>query len=120
MIATANGTPLTADQNPAAGDVVEDSDLDYVGSHTHHAKTWTASDHLVCSLTDSTGTATCFGEFAIGGSLLFADGVTVNFGGTSDSVSITGGTGAYRGVTGTVTSKEVGNTDNSDVTITLR
>jgi hypothetical protein len=119
-IVTANGTPLTAEQTPAAGDVLEDSDLDYVGSHAHHAKNWTASDHLVCSLTNSTGGATCFGEFAVGGSLLFADGVTVNFGGTTDRVPITGGTGAYQGVTGTVTSKEVGNTNNSDVTITLQ
>jgi hypothetical protein len=119
-ITTANGTPLSAEATPAAGDVLEDSDLDYVGNHTHHARNWTASDHIVCSLTDSTGDATCFGEFAIGGSLLFADGVTVSFGGTTDRVALTGGTGAYQGVTGTVTSKEVGNTNNADVTITLQ
>lgn len=119
-ITTATGTPLAADATPAAGDVLEDSDLDYVGTHAHHAKNWTASDHLVCSITNSTGGATCFGEFAVGGSLLFADGVSVNFSGTTDRVPITGGTGAYQGVTGTVTSTEVGSTNNANVTITLQ
>jgi|HubBroStandDraft_1064217.scaffolds.fasta_scaffold220459_1 hypothetical protein len=118
-IVSATGTPLPAEATPAAGDVLEDSDLDYVGNHSHHARNWTASDHVVCSLTNSTGGATCFGEFAIGGSLLFADGVTVSFGQTTDRVALTGGTGAYQGLTGTVTSKEVGNTNNADVTITL-
>lgn len=119
-ITTPTGAPLAADATPAAGDVVEDSDLDFVGSHTHHAKHWTVSDHLVCSLTDNTGGATCFGDFAIGGSLLFADGVTVAFGGTTVRVALTGGTGAYEGASGTVTAKEIGTTNNADVTITLQ
>jgi len=64
-IVSATGTPLPAEATPAAGDVLEDSDLDYVGNHSHHARNWTASDHVVCSLTNSTGGATCFGEFMV-------------------------------------------------------
>jgi hypothetical protein len=120
-ITTATGAPLAASASPAAGDVLETSDLDYVGTHSHHAKSWTASDHLVCSLTDATGDATCFGEFAVGGSLIYADGVSTNLEGSGNSVPVSGGTGAYQRVTGgAVTSKEVGKTNNSDVTITLQ
>jgi len=120
-ITDSNGKPVPSSAAPAAGDVLESTDLDYVGSHTHHAKNWTASDHLVCSLTNSSGAAICFGQFAVGGSLIYADGVSVNLEGTSTSVQITGGTGAYQNITGgTVMSKEVGNTNNSDVTITLQ
>jgi hypothetical protein len=122
-ITNSTGTPIASSTAPAAGDVFESSDLDYVGTHTHHAKSPTASDHLVCSLTDATGDATCFGEFAIGGSLLYADGVSVNLAGTGNSTSVplSGGTGEYQNVTGgTVVSKEVGKTNNSDVTITLQ
>ena len=120
-ITDASGTPLPASATPAAGDVLESSDLDYVGTHSHHAKSWTASDHLVCSLTDATGDATCFGEFAVGGSLIYADGVSTNLFGTGTSVPLSGGTGAYQSVTGgSVVSKEVGKSNNSDVTITLQ
>lgn len=119
-ITDANGKPVPSSASAAAGDVVVSDDLDYVGSHSHHAKNWTASDHLVCSLTDSSGAAVCFGEFAVGGSLLYADGVSVNIGGNTNTVQLTGGTGAYRNITGgTVTSTPVGKTNNTDVTIAL-
>jgi len=115
------GKPVPSSAAPAAGDVLESSDLDYVGTHTHHAKTSTASDHLVCSLTNSSGDAICFGAFAIGGSLIYADGVSVNLADPRAGVEVTGGTGAYQNVTGgTVVSKGIGKTNNSDVTITLQ
>jgi len=118
-ITDANGKPVPSSASPAAGDVFVTDDLDYVGNHTHHAKNWTVSDHLVCSLTDSSGDAICFGEFAVGGSMLYADGASVNLAG-NNVVQLTGGTGAYRNITGgTVTSTQVGKTNNSDVTIVL-
>jgi hypothetical protein len=97
---------------------------DYVGNHTHHAKTWTASDHIRCvfqtvpSTPTGTATAVCDGQIAIGGSMLLADHVTATMSNASTNVPITGGTGAYRGYHGTSTNTNVG-PNNSEFRIVL-
>jgi hypothetical protein len=105
---------------PAAGDTLDISSRDFVGNHKHHAKHFTVTDHLRCTFTTAS-TAVCNGQFAIGGSMLLAENVNVNLDFTTPKVvvPITGGTGVYEHAKGTVTSINIGNTGNSDVTITL-
>jgi hypothetical protein len=118
------GQPLGPGATPTVGDSFDNTDLDYVGTHKHHAKTWTASSHLVCTFTSITGpmsgTATCDGQIAIGGSMLLAENAKVSFSNSPTVVvSITGGTGKFRGAHGHVKSTSIGNTNNSDITITF-
>jgi len=121
-VVTPQGKPLGPSSAPAVGDINDNTDLDYVGNHKHHAKQSTASDHLRCTITGSTGsgaTATCDAQIAIGGSMLLANHVELTF---SDSsalvvVPINGGTGIYRHAHGRVISTSVGS--NSDFTINV-
>lgn len=117
---TANGTAITnSNAAPAVGDYIVSSDLDYVGNHKRHAKSWTATDHLVCTFVTAS-TAVCDGEIAMGNSMLVADHISENFASNSPTMvfQITGGTGALAGAHGTVTSTSIGNTNNSDFTVT--
>jgi hypothetical protein len=115
------GRPI-ADPNaaPAAGDTLEVTNRDFVGNHKHHAKRFTVTDHLRCTFT-SASEAVCNGQFAIGGSMLLAENATVKLDFTTPTVvvPITGGTGVYEHAKGTVTSNNIGNTGNADVTISL-
>jgi hypothetical protein len=110
----ANGQAASA---PAANDEYISTDLDYVGTHAHHAKNWTASDHEFC-IFPTAAAATCFGQFAVGGSMIYADKFTLTQS-SNGTVAITGGTGQFAGATGTVSMKQVGTTSNSDVTIVV-
>jgi hypothetical protein len=107
----AAGKPIT-DPNaiPMAGDHVDTTRLYYVGNHTHHASSFSASDHVACTLT-SASTATCSAQLAIGGSLLLANAFTNP---STGPVQINAGTGKYKNARGTISSN-----NNHDVTITL-
>jgi hypothetical protein len=118
------GQPLSANATPVVGDSFENTDLYYVGNHKHHATTWTATGHLVCTFTSITGpmsgTATCDGQIAIGGSMLLAENAKLSFSNSPTVVvPISGGTGKFRGAHGRVRSTSIGNTNNSDITITF-
>lgn len=117
------GKPITNQQTlPGVGAYLIASDLDYVGNHKTHAATSTVSDNIVCTLTVSTPSsvmAVCDGAFAVGGSLLVANHVTVDLTASSPAFPITGGTGQFKGAHGKLESTSVGKTNNSDVTITL-
>lgn len=116
----ADGTPTqppSATSPPAIGERFLVTDELYVGTHTRHAKAFTATDHLACTITTDTGAATCDGQIAIGGSMLLAQNVTVNLAGASTVVTINGGTGRYLHARGTATSVSVGTTPNSDFTV---
>jgi len=120
----ASGQPITnPNAEPAVGDRFDSTDLDYVGTHAHHASRYSASDHLSCTFTSisgNSGTATCDGQIAIGSSMLLADNVQVNLGNNGiSSVPLNAGTGVYKGAQGTVSSQGIGNTNNSNLTITL-
>jgi|tagenome__1003787_1003787.scaffolds.fasta_scaffold20975121_4 hypothetical protein len=92
---------------PAAGDVFEIDSLDYVGTHTHHAKQAAMSDYLRCTFLPSLEPE-CYGYVAIDGSL-------VRF----HNMDVIGGTGRYQGVTGkTLKNEEV--PGGSDIAIRLR
>jgi hypothetical protein len=98
------------------GEKLTSTDDDYVGNHKHHAKRSTASDHIVCTFTSTAYVATCDGQIAIGGSLLLAQDVTVDFG-QSATVVLNGGTGVYKGAHGTATAVAFDNSSNSDFTV---
>jgi len=109
----------TPPQTFAAGDLIESSDTDYVGTHLHHANLATASDHEMC-IFSSPKSAACYGQVAIGGSMIFARFALEMS--PQSSAQIYGGTGAFRGATGSVhfvdlTPNAVNS--NSDITITV-
>jgi hypothetical protein len=104
---------------PPVGGHVREDDVDYVGNHSHHAKQWSATDHLYCNVVSAPATADCFTEFATtGGSLIYADNLTVNLA-DSGTLAIDGGTGNYAGSSGTYASTTIGSSNNSDAVLTL-
>jgi hypothetical protein len=93
---------------PEAGSVLDVYSVDFVGNHRHHAKRWTASNHLHCVF--GTGEPDCVSHTAIGGSMLI-------FGGNPGT--LIAGTGRYAGATGgVVKNKEV--KDGADVVVRIR
>jgi hypothetical protein len=120
-----NGQPVSQNAPPAVGDRLEFASDDYVGNHKKHAKTPTASDHVVCSIattTSTSATALCSGDFALGGSEVIAANFTLVLSqnnAASGPIKINGGTGRYKHAHGTVTVKSVGNTNNNDETVTI-
>ena len=126
LFLTAAGKPFSPSEKnpPVPGDSIEGTNLDYVGDNTHHAANWTASDHELCVLDDK-GNPVCHAQVAIGGSMILAqaDLGHVSASTTTSTFQVTGGTGSFQGVTGTVVAVEIdpsSRTSNSDVTITLR
>ena len=109
----------TPPENSEAGDVIQFTDLGYVGNHKHHAKAWTATDHGVCIFSSPTA-ASCFIQVAIGSSMVLAQGpLTMT---NALDVPIIGGTGIYDGITGEAVSVNLEpNSPNSpsDVTLTI-
>jgi hypothetical protein len=103
---------------PVGGHVLED-DVDYVGSHTHHAAQPTMTDHLFCTVVTAPATATCSFEFASGDSILYADGISVNLAADVGTIPLSGGTGKFSGDAGSAASSPVGSSNNSDIVLTL-
>jgi hypothetical protein len=120
---TPQGKPLPPNTPPAAGDISDNTDVDYVGTHQHHAKNPTGSDHLRCTITSfaaAGATGVCDGQIAIGGSMLLVNHETVAL---SESARLTfrinGGTGIYRHAHGKLITTNIGNTSNSDFDIKI-
>ena len=103
---------------PVAGEKLDLTDRDFVGNHKKHAKHYTATDHLRCTFTAAT-TALCSGSVAIGGSMLLADDVNVDFSKQPLVINGTGGTGIYKKLKGSLTIKPIPHTQNADIVITL-
>jgi hypothetical protein len=114
-----DGQPLSNPMMITPGSTFSATDLNYVGTHKRHASTATASDHIACTFTTDT-TGICNGQIAIGGFMLLANAVTVNFASSNIIVPINGGTGKYAHARGTATSVGIGNTNNSDFTVRYR
>jgi hypothetical protein len=117
-----DGSPLSDPSQIGPGASFSASDVDYVGTSKKHAKNWTASDHIACTFSTQ-AQATCNGVIGIGGSLLLANNVQLNFPTTDNApivVPINGGTGRYAHARGTATSVGIGNTNTSNFTIRLR
>jgi hypothetical protein len=114
-----NASGVVIQGYPPVGGHVKEDDLDYVGDHSHHAKAWTVSDHLFCTVVTAPAMADCFMEFAVGGSLIYTDNLTANLAGNVPTTPVDGGTGKFAGFTGTVTTTAIGNSNNSDLVVTL-
>ncbi len=112
------GNPSAA---PAVGDWVVGADSDYLGTQADHAATPTATDHLFCLVTATPATAVCSAEVAIGDSMFFADHSVQDFASNSPTTvfTVTGGTGVYQGVHGTVTVTQISNSNNSEAVVSL-
>ncbi|MBF9069054.1 hypothetical protein [Streptacidiphilus fuscans] len=118
---TAGGQLITNPSTaPAVGDSLVGTDNFYTGDHTNHSSDISATDHLFCLVTKAPATATCSAEIATSQGMLVADNAQLNFASQAptQTVKITGGTGAYQGAKGTVMVTSIGNTNNSDVVVT--
>jgi hypothetical protein len=115
----AAGQPITASTTIPVGAHYDTTDLYFVGNHQHHASSFSASDHIACTVT-SASTQTCNGQIAIGGSLLLGNDVTVPFGQNgAGTLPINAGTGKYKNAQGTVSETFIANSNNVDITIAL-
>lgn len=109
------GQKLPPNSKPANGDRLTFASNDYAGNQKHHAKRPTASDRVDCTITSPTG-GICDAEIAIGGSMIFGDNFPISFTSNTQKVIITGGTGRFRGASGTVTAKG-GSRNTTNLTI---
>ena len=116
-VTDASGNPVNGP--PSVGSVLRVTDRDFAGNHKRHEKRYSVTDHLVCTITALPATGTCDGQFAIGGSMLFVEHATLDVSSDKLTFPITGGTGRFKGMTGTGVSKNVGKGDDSDVVIKL-
>jgi hypothetical protein len=103
--------PRTPPANPKPGDSFDETDIAYLGTHTHHATRWTGSSHLRCIFA-TTAKLSCESQIAIDGSLILTKGDA------HTALKIIGGAGRFLHATGTVTSTVAG--DGVDATVTYR
>lgn len=114
----AAGNPISVNPPatlPAAGDSFDETDTDYAGSFKHHAKQWSATDHLTCAFTNS-DTGMCDFQLAVSGSLLLFNHFTVHFQDNSMVVGVSEGTGSFRRVRGSLTITDLPN-GNSNLVV---
>ncbi len=114
----AQGHPVPANAPPAVGDTFDNTGVDYVGNHKHHAAKPNGTDHLRCTITSISSmgpVVLCSGQIAIGGSMLLANDETFTLSAGPPPTPINGGTGIYRHAHGLITPTNIGN--NTDFTI---
>jgi hypothetical protein len=119
-ISDAKGHPLSPNSGLVVGDRTNRAFDDYAGNHRNHAKLATASNDVACIVTGSS-TLLCDETIAIGGSMIFGDDFTINFGSKGATrTKITGGTGTYPQARGTIIAKTFLGQPGPDLTIELR
>ena len=108
----------SSDTSPPSGSALNATSIGYVGTFKHHATAPTASIHLACIVTTAPK-ALCFGQIAIGGSMLLANNFTVSLTGptTHLRIKLNGGIGKFAHASGTFHATPV-NESSSNVTIT--
>ena len=77
--------------------------LDYAGNHSQHAASWRASDQLLC-IVPAKGDPVCHAQIAIGGSMILLRGLATRA--TNTPFVITGGTGRFKDVTGSLVERQ--------------
>jgi hypothetical protein len=112
----AAGHPKNAHTRPMRGYTGNEFGLGYVGNGNHHAQRWTASFQVFRRSTR----ATRDGRIAVGGSMLLMNGIHFNPHANSERLRISGGTGVFYRAHGTLTGVNLGNTNNTGVTIRVR
>ena len=123
---TAAGKPFNPSEKdqPVPGDSIDGTDLDFVGDNVRHAAGWTASDHELCVL-NKENNPVCQAQIAIAGSMILAEADLgpVSASTATSTFEVTGGTGSFQGVTGTIEVVQIdpsSHTSSSNVTITLK
>lgn len=115
-----SGHPIgNSNTPPPTGSTFNSTAIGYAGNSKHHATAPTASIHLACVVTTAPK-AVCFGQIAIGGSMLLANQFTVNLAGAGNpfsTIKLNGGIGKFAHAHGTVHTTPAGNS-NSNLTIT--
>jgi len=111
----ANGNPRTG--APAPGDYFVGGDRLYKGTARHHARGVLAYDHIVCTILDVNTHARCNADIVLRDGTIYATNFPLDLQ-AQDSLITTGlfGLGRYRHVK-SITSHNIGNTDNSLLTI---
>jgi hypothetical protein len=104
---------------PPAGSVLTNTGSEYLGTSKRHSHAPSASTNIICFVTKAPH-ALCYGQIAIGGSMLLANRFTANLaqGDPFTSIPINAGTGKFSGAHGTVHTTAVGTGNSIDLTIT--
>jgi hypothetical protein len=117
------GHPAPPSTPPAVGDTFDNTGVDYVGNHKHHAARSDGSDHLRCTITSISGTGPtvlCSAQIAIGGSMLLANDETFKLSASPPPTPINGGTGIYRHARGLIIPMNIGNNTDFTIRVTYR
>jgi hypothetical protein len=94
---------------------VEFTDYLYVGSNRHHARSWTGTDHFICTFSKA-GVPSCEGQAALGDSMILIQGR----GGLGRfSIPVVGGTGEFLGARGVEGVHDIAHSANANLTVTL-
>jgi hypothetical protein len=104
---------------PAAGSVLTNTGVEYLGTFKHHAQIPSVSTNITCFATKAP-TALCYGQIAIGGSMLLANRFTANLAHSNPfaSIPINAGTNRFAGAHGTIRTTPVGTGNSINLTIT--
>jgi hypothetical protein len=104
---------------PAAGSVLTNTGVEYLGTFTHHADRPSVSTNIICFVTKAPR-ARCYGQIAIGGSMLLANRFTANLAHSNPfaSIPINAGTKKFTGAHGTIRTTPVGSANSINLTIT--
>lgn len=101
-------------QSAGVGDQFEVTEVGYTGNHVKHSKKPSTSAYTICVFKTAKAAPTCEGVAALGGNQL----VTFHTASGGDPV-VTGGTGRYAGATGGAKMTQIGDTNNTDLVITI-
>jgi hypothetical protein len=103
---------------PPAGSVLTNTAVGYLGSFKHHAHSTSASTNIICFVTKAPK-AVCYGQIAIGGSMLLANRFNANLAHSNPfaSIPINAGTGTFARAHGTIRTTPVGRGNSINLTI---
>jgi hypothetical protein len=103
---------------PPRGSVLTNTGTDYLGTFKRHARAPSASTNIICFVTKAPH-ALCYGQIAIGGSMLLANRFTANLAQSNPfaSIPINAGTGKFAGADGTIRTTLVARGTSVNLTI---
>jgi hypothetical protein len=103
---------------PPAGSILTNTGVEYLGSAKHHARSTSASTNIICFVTKAPK-ALCYGQMAIGGSMLLANRFSTNLAQSNPfaSIPINAGTGTFAGAHGTIRTAAVGGGASVELTV---
>ncbi|MGZ4304368.1 MAG: hypothetical protein ACXVEW_03455 [Solirubrobacteraceae bacterium] len=104
---------------PPAGSVLTNTGVEYPGTSKHHGQALNASTNIICFVTKAPK-ALCYGQIAIGGSMLLANRFSANLARSNpfSSIPINAGTGKFARAHGKLRATPVGSGTGINITIT--